>query len=98
MHQVSTEEAIALAEAKFYETLSANEIVDFQLFQRKLCMPFGVFHKNVEEMFKRPVYTHEFANQEALQKEYLGEAPAPTFEQIINMIPADKRILIVSAG
>ena len=42
----------------------------------------------------RPVYTHELANPKALQEEYEGKRPAPTFEEIANMIPEEKRMTI----
>lgn len=92
--QVTKEQAIALNDNKFYEGLTAKEIVEFQLFRDKLCMPFPVFHKAMEEALGRSIWTHEFAGQEALQKEFLKERPAPTFEEILNLIPAEKRIII----
>jgi hypothetical protein len=94
---VTKEEAIALYDSKFWESMTYEERAKFQLFERKLCMPFGVFHEAIEKTLGRPVYTHEFGlNIDGLKKELLGEAPAPTMEEIINMIPEDKRIVVVS--
>lgn len=89
-------EAIKLAESKFWETMSFKERAIFQMFEEKLCMPFDVFHEAIEKALNRPVFTHEFGlNPEGLRKELLGESPAPTLEDIINLIPKDKQIILV---
>jgi len=94
---VTKEQAIKLAESRFWEKMSYEQIAKFQLFQRKLCMPFEVFHEAVEKALGRPVYTHEFGlNLKGLQKEVMGKQEAPTLEEIINLIPEDKRIIITS--
>lgn len=59
-------------------------------------MDFGTFHKAMEEALGRPVWTHEFAFSDQLKKEFLGDKPAPTFEEIVNLIPAEKRIILQS--
>jgi hypothetical protein len=84
---LTEEDAIRLAESKFWEPLSPEERVKFQLFEPLLCMPFAVFHEAVEHVLRRGVFSHEFADLEALQKEYLGEKPAPTLEEIIALVP-----------
>lgn len=94
MKQVTQEQAISLHDGKFYEGLTAREKVEFQLFQDRLCMPFGVFHQATEEVLGRPIFTHEFAFRDSMIKEFLGEKSAPTFEEIMNLIPADKRIIV----
>lgn len=94
MKQLTKEQAIAFGESKAYEGMSSRQIAQFQLSQRKLCMPFNVFHKAVEEALGRPVYTHEFVNPELLLKELIGDIPTPTLEEIIKQIPAEKLILI----
>jgi hypothetical protein len=92
---MTQENAIALAESKFWETMSLKERAMFQMFEPRLCMPFDVFHEAIEKTLGRPVYTHEFGlNYEGLKKELLGEAPAPTLSDIIAMIPEDKRIIV----
>ncbi len=93
--QVTQEQAIALYEGKFYEGKSYREIAEFQMTQDRLCMPFEIFHEAISKALNRSVFTHEFGlNRDGLTKELAGEKEAPTFEQIINMIPADKRMLI----
>ena len=80
--------------SKIWEKWSKEEIVSFQLFTEELCMPFGIFHEATEHCLGRSVWTHEFAYADKLQKEYLGEKPAPTMDEIINLIPEEKRIII----
>lgn len=93
--QLTKEQAILFGENKMYLKMTHEEIVRFQLFQKNLCMPFSVFHEAIEKVLDRPVYTHEFGlNYEGLVKEYLGEQDPPTFEEIINLIPEDKRVII----
>lgn len=88
-------EAIALADSKFWEGMTMRERAVFQMFERRLCMPFPVFHEALEAALGRPVWTHELGlNAEGLKKELLGTGPAPTFEDIINLIPVEKRIVV----
>ena len=96
--QLTKEQAIKFAESKIWETenWTARQIVEFQLFQKILCMPFDVFHEAMEKALGRPVYTHEFGlNVEGLKKEFLGEKSPPTLEEIIQMIPAEKRVVVM---
>lgn len=91
---ISREMAIALAETKWWEGMSDREVATFQLFESKLCMPFSLFHKAVEGALDRPVFTHEFAGMKDLQLELLGNKPQPSFEEIMNLIPEEKRVII----
>ncbi len=92
---MTEKQAIALAESEFWKDMTLEDRAKFQLFQERLCMPFGVFHEAVEKLLGRGVWTHEFANQKALQQEYLGERKAPSMQEIIEMIPADKRVIVL---
>ena len=75
--------------------MTPREIAEFQMEQDRLCVPFDVFHKAIEDALGRPVYTHEFGlNRDGLRKELNGEKESPTLEEIINLIPENKRILI----
>ena len=94
MKQFTREQAIAFGEAKLYENLSDREKVELQLFQQKLCMPFDVFHEAIEKVLGRPVWTHEFAFIENLQKEFLGEKEPPTMDEILSLIPKEKLMII----
>ena len=93
MEQFTKEQAIAFGENKLYEPLSYRERAELQLFQQKLCMPFDVFHEAIEKALDRPVYTHEFAFIDELQKEFLGEKEPPTLEEILSLIPNGKLIV-----
>lgn len=92
---MTKEQAIALAKSDWWESVSAHDIVMFQLFERLLCMPFDKFHKAVETVLNRPVWTHEFAFMDKLKQEFLGDRPAPTMQEILELIPAEKRVVLV---
>lgn len=88
---MTKEKAIALAESKFWEGMTHKQIAEFQMCEEKLCMPFPVFHEAVEKTLGRPVYTHEFGlNFQGLKDELFNGKPAPTLEEIINLIPEEK--------
>lgn len=91
---MTKEQAVTLADSKFYESLTARQIAEFQLTEDLLCMPFDVFHRALEETLGRPVRTHELIDRNALISEMLGDRAAPTFEEILDLIPAEKRIVI----
>lgn len=94
---MTREQAIALAETKWWVNQLPQVIVSFQLFEPLLCMPFGDFHKAVEQCLGRSVYTHEFGlGIEGLRKEFLGEKPALTFQEIMGLIPEAKRVIMVA--
>jgi len=95
MKNLTKEQATALYNSGFWHEMGYRERALFQLFQPLLCMPFDVFHEAVEKTLGRPVWTHEFAYKEDIEKELLGEKPPPTFDEIINLIPKDKRLLII---
>lgn len=96
MTQLTEEQAIAIYESKEWEDWNDEQIVRLQLFQNRLCVPIEVFKKSLFKVFGRPVYTHELtsSNHNNLIEEYLGTRPAPTIEEIINLIPEEKRITI----
>jgi len=96
IYQFNKKQAIAIAESGIWKEWSDEEIVRVQLFQNLLCMKFSRFHEAVEKILKRPVYTHEFAFKDNLVQEYLGNKQAPTFDEIINLIPEEKRLIIIS--
>jgi len=59
-------------------------------------MPFNVFHEAVEKTLNRPVYTHELGlNQKGIIQELFNNKKPPTFEEILNLIPKEKQILII---
>ena len=96
MQQLTKEQAIKIFESGLWRDMTDEQIVKFQLFQKRLCMPFDVFHGAMTNVLGREIWTHEFANSENLEKEYLGGKPAPSFDEILALIPAGKAIVINS--
>jgi len=93
---MTKEEAVDLCKSGWWKHCTPKQIVDIQLYEpRLICGNFSIFHKAVEEVFGRPVWTHEFANSESLQAEYQGEMPPKTIPEIMDLIPEDKRLLVV---
>ena len=94
---MTKEQAKKLFKTRFWEEMDFRQRATFQLFENRLCMPFDVFHEAVEKALGRSVWTHEFGlNRDGLQRELLGKQSPPTFEDIINLIPADKRIILIA--
>ena len=92
---MTKEQAIKLAESNWWVGLSPKDIVGFQLFEEKLCMDFSAFHEALEKVLERPVFTHELGlNYKGICQEFLGEKEPPTFEEIINLIPEEKRLIV----
>ena len=95
VRQITKEEAIDIGDRKEWQAWSLKMRAVFQLRQTRLCMPFGVFHEAVEKTLQRPVFTHEFGlNWKGLLEEAEGKVSAPTMEAILNLIPAEKRVVV----
>lgn len=96
MEQKTKEQAIAFAQSGVWKEMSHKEIVRLQLFQDLMCVPFGRYHEALTSVLGRSVFTHELSssNYESMVKEYLGMKDAPTLNEIINLIPEDKRLII----
>ena len=95
MEQLTTQQAIAFAESGAWQKWDAKTRAMFQMEQDCLCMPFNEFHKAVEEALGRPVWTHEFGlNRDGLLAELQGKATAPSFADIVAMLPAEKTLLV----
>lgn len=93
---IGKEAAIALSETNWWEQCDHREIARRQLFTTELCCPFDVFHEAVEKSLGRPVWTHEFGlNYDGICREFLGEQQPPTLQEIVDLIPEEKRVLVV---
>ena len=93
---ITKEQAIELSESNFWEDMSHKEIAKFQINEKLLCMPFDIFHQAIDKTLGRPVFTHEFAlNAKGIKKEINGEIGPPSFEDVMNLIPAEKRIIVM---
>ena len=92
---IGKEAAIALAATKWWESKTDQEIALFQMQTVELTMPFGRFHEALEKSLGRPVFTHELGlNAEGIYAELIGEKEPPTFADILELIPAEKRIIV----
>ena len=65
-------EAIALFESRWWENATKAEIFERQLHEDRLIVEFSIFHEAAEKALGRAVFTHEFADRQALIDEYEG--------------------------
>lgn len=72
---LTKEEAMAYAATEWYKGKSAKEILDFQLFEDRLCMPLDLFQKALEEVLGHPVQTIDLCTKgwACLQYEYITQ-------------------------
>ena len=96
MKQLTEEQAIRFAESGLWEGWTDEQIVRFQLYQRKVCVDFGRFMTALTKVLGRSVYTHELAgsNLDNIKREILGDKQPPTLEDIMELIPKEKRIVL----
>ena len=94
--QFTKEQAIKLAKSDWWIGLNAKDVARIQLYQERLCMPFIEFQKAMETTLGRGVWTHEFARPDLLKKELAGKAKPPTFQEIIDLLPKQKTILLTT--
>ena len=94
-HSIGRKNAIALSETEWWTGINYKDIAMFQMFTKELTMPFEVFHESLEKALGRPVWTHEFGlDYDGLASELLGERAAPTMDDIMGLIPEEKRIIV----
>ena len=90
-------QAVEFSESKAWEPMTFRQRAEFQISVERLCMPFDVFHEAISEALGRDVYTHEFGlNLQGLRDELFDGAGAPSLKEIIEMIPKDKRVILVA--
>ena len=65
---------------------------------KELCCPFDTFHETIEAALERPVFTHEFASAHTLWAELAGEKDPPSLQEIIELIPEEKRVILVMSA
>lgn len=92
--KLTRQQAWDLAATEWWKNATSLAIASFQLNEDRLCCPFGVFHKSVEDVLGRPVWSHEFADADALREEMNGICQAQTIDEILDMIPEAKRIIV----
>ncbi len=95
MKELNQAEAMAFHDNKIYDGMSFKQKAVFQINQKLLCMPFSTFHEAVEKTLDRPVWTHEFGlNYQGIKDEVMGIKSAPTFEEILALIPPEKLVVV----
>lgn len=94
---IGRDAALALYDKQWWIGKSHRELAEFQMLTDELSMPFEVFHEALEKALGRPVFTHELAcNADGIAAELFDGKPAPTFQAILDLIPEEKRIVIVA--
>ena len=94
MSQLTEVEAIELCNSNWWQSLGMAKAAFLQLNQTLLCMPFTEFHESVNFLLGRGVYTHEFVNPNSLIAEAMGSKESPSLQDIIDLLPADKLIVL----
>ncbi len=94
---MTKKQAIAFHDSEAWKAWSVLDRALFQLQEPLLCMPFAVFQEAVEKALGRPVFTHEFAfgGRERMLEELCGDRTAPTLIEIMELIPEEKRVVVV---
>jgi hypothetical protein len=84
-------EAVAIYEGGEWKQWDAPEKVRRQLYEDRLIIPFAEFQAALSQVLGRPVYTHEFGNQEKLQAEVEGRIPPVSLaESLMALRPAQQ--------
>lgn len=92
--QMTKDEAIAFSKSGRWKDLTDDQLFRLQMSQEKLCVPFSEFHRAAEAALNRPIFTHEFAYPDRLWEEYHGLRDKATLDDILDLLPADKTIVV----
>jgi hypothetical protein len=84
--QLTKAEAIAFAASGIWKEWTPEQRGIYQLYQERLCMDAAAFHEGIEAALGRPVWTHEFANQQALIDELEGKTQKATLSDVIGKL------------
>jgi hypothetical protein len=95
MKQLTKEQCVKIYESMLWEDLDDHQIIRLQLWQERLCMPLQVLKEALSRVLGRSVATHELG-YERIKKEYLGELPPPTWEEVVALLPDDKTVILKS--
>jgi hypothetical protein len=99
--QLTYDQAVAFFDEQKWLPMTNRERAEFQMEQDKLCMPFDVFHKAIEEALGRPVWTHEFAERERLRAEMAGTRPKATMDDVFDSLArlaGDKPVIVIDGS
>ena len=92
---IGREKAVKMYESEWWKDKSYRQIAKVQLFTTELTCPFDVFHEALEKSLGRSVFTHEMGlNYDGLVQEFLDERDAPTEQEIMDLIPPEKLVVV----
>jgi hypothetical protein len=92
---MNREQAIELANSKWLG-VSYYDCALFQLCEERPCMPLDVYQEALSNALGHPVLTHELEFRERLKQELVGERDDPTLNELINLLPPDKRYVLAA--
>lgn len=96
---LTREQAVELGKSGVWKDWSDDKVVRVQLYEDRLCIGLSRFHKALENVLGRAVYTHELADRDKLQAEYEGFCSSPTIDEIVGCIPGGpERIIVAVVG
>lgn len=93
---LTREQALALYDTEFWESLAYVERARFQLSEERLCMPFDIFVEAVERALGRPVRVGEFLQPRRLLSELSGEQTVLDVDDLLSLLPEQNRILLAA--
>jgi hypothetical protein len=77
------------------EMTGDERAAEMEVWYGPLEVPFDKLHQRFEELLGRPVFTHEMGlNKDGLIREARDRQP-PTMQEIVELIPEEKRIVVV---
>jgi hypothetical protein len=92
---LSKEEAIEIGKSGVWKEWDATKKVLVQLFNDLMCIPISEYQNALNEVLGRLVLTHELAYPDMLRDEYLTLRPPPTMQEIIDLMPGDRPLIVV---
>jgi hypothetical protein len=92
---MTKEEAIKMCKSGWWKDKTPDEIVEFQIHEERLCLPFDEFHGAVEKWLGRPIWTHEFADRQALIDEKADKRKAQNPIESLQRIVSNKPIIAI---
>jgi hypothetical protein len=97
--RITKAQARELYESGWWVGHDDRSVVTFQMHEPLLCMPFVEFHEAMERTLGRPVLTHEFGlDWHGLQCELLGDRPVPTRDDLLALLPEERRRFVMREG
>lgn len=91
---LAQETAVALYEASWWKSFGLQESAVLQLHQDRLCMPINKFKEALSFAFGRTIFSHELRDPDRLKAELSSLKKAPTFQEVLDMIPLEKRVVV----